>query len=48
MPSPHEPADAPMYLAYKMPWGTLRFGFRRTGDEGLTTVVLDATQPSAR
>jgi hypothetical protein len=48
VPSPHEPADAPIYLIYQRPWGTLRFGFRRTGDEGLVTVVADATQPAGR
>lgn len=43
-PSPREPATAPMYLVYHLPWGALRFGFERGGRECLTTVVLDATK----
>ncbi|MEP7120468.1 MAG: hypothetical protein ABJE95_06155 [Byssovorax sp.] len=43
-PSPREPASAPMYLVYRLPWGALRFGFERGGRACLTTVVLDATR----
>ncbi len=42
VPTPHQPADAPLYLVYTQDWGQLRFGFARKGSECLVTVVLDA------
>lgn len=42
VPTPHQPADAPLYLVYTQDWGQLRFGFARKGGECLVTVVLDA------
>ena len=42
VPTPHQPADAPLYLVYTQDWGQLRFGFARQGSECLVTVVLDA------
>lgn len=42
VPTPHQPADAPLYLVYTQDWGQLRFGFARNGSECLVTVVLDA------
>lgn len=43
-PSPREPATAPMYLVYHLPWGAMRFGFERGGRECLTTIILDGTK----
>ena len=43
VPSPREPASAPLYLKYALAWGSLSFGFPRSGRECLTDVVLDGT-----
>lgn len=42
LPTPEQPADAPVYLSYAKPWGALRFGFARPSQEFLTTIVVDA------
>lgn len=44
VPTPREPPDSPIYLVYRQPWGSLRFGMERGGRECLKTVVLDATR----
>lgn len=43
VPTPHQPADSPEYYIFKQKWGVLRLGFARSGNECMTTVVLDAT-----
>ena len=40
-PSAHGPPDAPTYYRYRLEWGELRFGLRRS-DGAVVTVVLDA------
>ena len=47
LPTPEQPADAPIYLSYAKPWGALRFGFARPSKEFLTTIVIDADRGSA-
>lgn len=51
LPTPEQPADAPVYLSYAKPWGALRFGFARPSNgllpahlqwELVTTIVVDA------
>jgi len=42
VPTPEQPAEAPVYLSYAKPWGALRFGFARPSKAFLTTVVVDA------
>lgn len=44
VPTPHQPASAPVYLAYKKPWGTLRFGFARAKAQAMISIVIDATE----
>jgi len=44
VPTPREPVDAPVYLVYRLPWGTLSFGFARSIPSYLTRVVLDPSQ----
>jgi hypothetical protein len=44
VPTPREPATAPLHLKYSMAWGTVSFGFPRQGRECLTDVVLDGTE----
>jgi hypothetical protein len=41
VPTPRQPADAPVYVTYHRDWGTLSFGFERTGMKCLRNVVLD-------
>jgi hypothetical protein len=41
-PTPRQPADALVYLIYKLSWGDLRFGFSRSGSQELRAVVVDA------
>jgi hypothetical protein len=41
VPTPHQPADAPLYFRYPIEAGTLSFGFARGGEECLKSVVLD-------
>jgi len=41
VPTPRQPADSPIYLKYRRDWGTLSFGFARTGAECLRRIVLD-------
>jgi len=41
VPSPHQPADAPLYFRYPVKGGTLSFGFAQRGEECLKSVVLD-------
>jgi hypothetical protein len=43
VPTPHQPADAPLYFVYRFDWGQISFGFARSGEECLVGVVLDAT-----
>jgi hypothetical protein len=42
-PTPREPADTPVYLKYMRDWGTISFGFARTGPECLRAVVINVT-----
>jgi len=41
VPTPRQPVDAPVYLKFQREWGTLSFGFARSGAECLRTVVVD-------
>lgn len=43
VPTPRQPADAPVYAVYRKPWGDLRLGFERGSRGRLVKVVLDAT-----
>jgi len=42
-PNPTGPADLPVHYLYRLPWGTLSFGFSRDEPAHLVEVVLDAT-----
>jgi hypothetical protein len=42
IPSPHAPADAPLYWVYRQDWGKLNFGFSRNEPACLVRVTIDA------
>lgn len=46
IPTPREPPESPVYLAYRESWGTVRFGFARPATDKLSTVVIDAGSKS--
>ena len=41
VPSAHQPSEAPTFFRYPLAWGTLAFGFARSGEGCLKSVVLD-------
>jgi len=43
VPTPRQPADAPVYAVYRNAWGHLRLGFERGVRGRLVRIVLDAT-----
>jgi len=42
VPSPEQPADAPINFTYKFIWGKVSFGISKEASEALIHVVLDA------
>jgi len=42
-PNPTGPRTLPVHYLYRLPWGTLSFGFSRDDPARLVEVVLDAT-----
>ncbi len=46
IPSPHGPADAPVYWVYRQAWGKLNFGFSRSEPACLVGVTIDAIPDS--
>ena len=41
VPTPRQPATAPLYYLYRYPWGELRLGVSRGAPECLETAVVD-------